>query len=56
MDRIARRYFLVFGNAKLFLSGFLCEIPFKVCFGADMKGTCQLIGNDRIIPAFSVAE
>ena len=51
MDRIALRHLLVFGNAKLFLLCFLCEVPLKISCRADHQGIGQLVCNGRVLTA-----
>ena len=42
------------GNAKLLFYGSLDDFSLKVPFPSEVQGIYQLIGNDRIIPAFWV--
>ena len=51
MDRIALRHLLVFGNAKLFLLRFLCEVPLKMRGRVNHQGIGQLVCNGRVLPA-----
>ena len=52
MDRISLWHFLVFGDSKLFLSGFLRKIPLKIFRGTNHQGIGQFVCNDRILLTF----
>ena len=52
MDCISFRHLLAFGNAKLFLLRFLCEVPFKIGSGVGHQVFGQLIGDHRVVLSF----
>ena len=49
VDRITFRYFLLFGNTKLFLFCFLSKVALKIFSRADQYGIGQFVCNHGIV-------